>query len=196
MKKDLFDTIAPIYGLFYSYQKKAFQKALAELETQVDLQSCKKIIDIGSGTGALCSVLNQRGFEITGVDPAAKMLAVGKGKLENRGINFVQANVLDQLPFEDQSFDVSFSSFVAHGLKADQRKVMYSEMSRITRSLVIFYDYNEKRSLLTDVAEWLEGGDYFQFIKSVQSELLDNFQDCRVIPSGSYTAWYVCKARV
>lgn len=32
-----------------------------------------------------------------------------------------------------------------------------------------FHDYNKKRSLITDIAEWLEGGDYFNFINIAES---------------------------
>jgi len=94
---------------------------------------------------------------------------------------------------EDKSFDISISSYVAHGLKADERKTMYDEMSRITKDLVIFYDYNEKRAALTDIVEWLEGGDYFNFIKVVQTEMKEYFGDVRVIDVTKRGALYVCE---
>lgn len=191
-KNSVFDLIAPIYGLFYDYQKKHFNEALDELQKKLDFSGYKEIIDVGCGTGALCSVLNQRGFNVTGVDPVQKMLNIAMEKGENRAIEFIRANALERLPFQDKSFDVSIASYVAHGLKGYERKIIYNEMSRITRHRVIIYDYNEKRSVLTDTIEWLEGGDYFNFIKEARPELGANFRDVNIINVGLRAAWYIC----
>lgn len=191
-KKSVFDLIAPIYGLFYNYQRKHYNAVLDRLQNKLDFSAYKNIIDIGCGTGALCSVLNQRGFVVTGVDPVRKMLGIAMGKQENTEIEFIQANALERLPFEDKSFDVSIASYVAHGLKGYERKLMYDEMSRITNHLAIIYDYNEKRAVLTDTVEWLEGGDYFNFIKEAKSEMTDSFGDVRIIDVDLQASWYIC----
>ena len=142
----------------------------------------------GCGTGALCSALSQRGFLVTGVDPALRMLNVGGRKQENSTINFVQANALERLPFADKSFDVSIASYVAHGLKDYERKILYAEMNRITKHLIIIHDYNENRSALVDFVERLERGDYFNFIKVASSEVKEHFSGVRVSPRA---AWYI-----
>ena len=144
-KMETFDWIAPIYSLFYTYQKRHYSAILAKMEKEVHLSSYQTIIDIGCGTGALCSVLNQRGFVVTGVDPARRMLSVGARKSENDMVKFVQASALEKLPFADKSFDVCIASYVAHGLKRHERKIMYAEMNRITKHLVIVHDYNENK---------------------------------------------------
>lgn len=48
---------------------------------------------------------------------------------------------------------------------------MYDEMNRITKQIIIIYDYNENRELTTDIAEWLEGCDCFSIIKTIKYEL-------------------------
>lgn len=191
-KSSVFDLIAPIYGLFYDNQKKHYSEILDRLQKEMEFSKYRKVIDVGCGTGALCSVLNQRGFAVTGVDPAKKMLRIARRKQENATIEFVQANALEGLPFEDKSFDVSFASYVAHGLKGHERKTMYAEMSRITKHLVIIYDYSGKRSVLTSAIEWLEGGDYFNFIKVVKPELRDSFYDMSAIDVALRGALYIC----
>ena len=104
------------------------------------------------------------------------------------------------MPFGDKSFDVSIASYVAHGLTADERKLMYAEMSRVTEKWVIIYDYNKKRSLLTSFIEWLEGGDYFHFIRDAEPEMKDCvsemktcFSDVKVINVDVMANWYICK---
>ena len=69
-------------------------------------------------------------------------------------------------------------------------------MSRLTKHEVIFHDFNTKRKWATDVAEWLEGGDYFYFIQHVKEELLENFQKVEVIEVDDQAAWYVCTPRL
>lgn len=191
-KNGVFDLIAPIYGLFYDYQKRNYKKVIDGLQDELNLSTYKNIVDVGCGTGALCSVLNQRGFSVTGIDPARRMLSIAAKKQENGAIKFIQASARQRMPFESSSFDVSIAAYVAHGLKEYERKIMYAEMSRITKFFVIICDYNENRSMLTNVAEWLEGGDYFNFIKKTKTEMKESFRDIRVIDFGLRTAWYIC----
>ena len=195
----LFNAIAPVYGLFYNKQKKRYREVLNSVAAQLDLASYKSILDVGCGTGALCSILNERGLSVTGADPAENMLAVARRQPENANILFLQANALEQLPFADQSFDLSIASYVAHGLQKSERIKLYSEMRRVTKSRVIIYDYNQKRSLMTSFVEWLEQGDYFQFIKNPKIEMEDCvsemskcFSEVSVIEVDKRANWYIC----
>ena len=195
----LFNSIAPIYGLFYERQKKRFFEVIEGVNKELDLQEFKTILDVGCGTGALCSVLNEMGMEVTGIDPAEKMLRIARKKPENRTVRFARANVLEGLPFEDKTFDIAIASYVAHGMKQEDRKRMYAEMSRVTKHKVIIYDYNEKRSLLTTVIEWLERGDYFHFIRNAESEMKncaselgECFSEVKVVTVDERAAWYIC----
>lgn len=195
----LFNIIAPIYVLFYYRQRKRFSEVLKRIKNELDLTSYETIVDVGCGTGALCSVLFENGLSVTGIDPAEKMLKIAMNKLENKGITFVLANVLEKLPFDDNCFDISIASYVAHGMGQNERKLLYAEMSRVTRSKVIIYDYNENRSLLTTIVEWLERGDYFHFIKNAESEMKSCvsemkacFSEVKVVNVDVRAAWYIC----
>ena len=195
----LFNTIAPIYGLFYNRQKKRYREVVSEVSIELDLTSYNSILDVGCGTGSLCSVLNERGLSVTGIDPARKMLSIAIRQPENKNIQFLQANALEHLPFADQSFDLSIASYVAHGLQKSERMKLYSEMRRVTKSKVIIYGYNQKRSLMTSLIEWLEQGDYFQFIKNPKiemencvSEIDKCFSDVKVIEVDKRASWYIC----
>ncbi len=200
MKKDkkentVFDTIAPIYGRFFDYQTKRYDAALDKIKSELDISGYHSIVDVGCGTGALCSVLNQRGLCVTGVDSSQRMLRIAEEKQKYAGIKFVNASVLEGLPFDDKSFDLSIASHVAHGLKESERGKMYAEMSRITKQLVIIYDYNQNRSPLTNILEWLERGDYFNFIRKVRQELKENFLEIKTIDVDIRASLYVCKPR-
>ena len=198
----LFNTIAPVYGLFYQKQKQRYREIVRHAARELNLIGNESILDVGCGTGALCSVFHEAGFSVTGVDPAQNMLAVAKRQPENEDIRFLQADALEQLPFADKSFDLSIASYVAHGLQKSERMKLYAEMRRITKVKVILFDYNQNRSLTTSLVEWLERGDYFRFIKnpkgemeSCVSEMEKCFSEVRVIDVDKRAAWYVCTPR-
>ena len=67
-----------------------------------------KILDIAAGTGASTRPLVDAGADVIAVDFSAGMINVGKKR--NRDIKFVQGDALN-LPFEDNSFDVTTISF-------------------------------------------------------------------------------------
>lgn len=196
----LFNVIAPIYGLFYKSQKNKFANIIEKVQGKLDITSFKTIIDIGCGTGALCSTLSEKGMKVTGVDSAKNMLEIAINKPENRDIKFVNASVLKTLPFADKTFDIAIASYVAHGLMPQERMTMYAEMSRVARNWVVIHDYNNKRELFTSIIEWLEGGNYFHFIKNAElemenclSEMKTCFSDIYVVNVGIRANWYICK---
>ncbi|MDD2190092.1 MAG: class I SAM-dependent methyltransferase [Eubacteriales bacterium] len=191
-EKNLFNKISSVYALFFKWQMRNYKSILDKAKNDIDLSIHQKVIDVGCGTGALCSVLDEYGFEVTGIEPAEKMIEIARNKASKK-IEFVQGNVLHGLPFEDKSFDMAVSSYVAHGLKARERLMMYKEMRRVSRHSVVLIDYNEKRSLIINVAEWLEGGDYFNFIKNVKDELKKQFGAIKLINTGKWSSTYICK---
>ncbi len=196
-KKDndnfLFNFIAPIYGLFYKSQKKNYLITINNMRSELNLSEYSNIIDVGCGTGALCSVLNKEGLQVTGIEPAERMLKIGAKKAENSAIKFIKCSTCSKLPFPDKSFDLSIASYVAHGLLPKDRKQLFLEMSRLSKHYVIIHDYNDKRAFFTNIIEWLEGGDYFNFIKTVQTELKEHFKTVRVVNVKKQAAWYICE---
>jgi ubiquinone/menaquinone biosynthesis C-methylase UbiE len=195
----LFNTIAPVYGLFYEMQKRRYGPVIDKASGAVDLASWDTILDVGCGTGALCAVLAEKGLSVTGVDPASNMLAVAKKHPESANIRYIHGNALEKLPFEDKSFDISIASYVAHGMQEPERRSLYAEMSRVTKNKVIIYDYNQTRSLRTSFIEWLERGDYFRFIKNTAAEMENCvsgmktcFSEVQAVGVDTRASWYIC----
>ncbi len=191
-KREIFGVIAPYYGLFFNCQVQYYQKILTKVSEEINWAKYSSIIDIGCGTGALCYVLSQRGLQVSGVDAEPKMLKIAGKRLRKTDVFLLQANVLEKLPFEDKSFDMAISSFVIHGMPSVERMVFYKEMNRIAKHVIIFHDYNENRAWLTNLAEWLEKGDYFNFIKRARTEMAASFKELRVIQVDKRAAWYIC----
>ena len=196
----LFNIIAPVYGLFYRMQRRHYAKIIQKISQTINLTEFETILDVGCGTGALCAALNDLGLNVTGIDPAVRMLTIARRKSDDQAIRFLEANVLETLPFADNSFDLAISSYVAHGLQPKDRKKMYAEMSRVAHKAVIIHDYNDRRSPLVSFVEWMEGGDYFRFIRQAEREMKNClvemtacFSDVKVIHVSKRANWYIGK---
>ena len=185
----LFDGIASIYGLFYGYQVRMYRRILAENPVCFGGTTCS-VLDIGCGTGALAAALSEKGFDVTGLDGSTRMIDVARRLNRHTTANFIVGNALE--PVEGR-YDVVVASYVLHGLPQPERLVLYETMKRLATHRVIIMDYNQRRSLLTSLIERLEGGDYFNFIRTAETEMRQVFPSIQVIQTGKRAAWYICE---
>ncbi|MFA5637552.1 MAG: class I SAM-dependent methyltransferase [Anaerovoracaceae bacterium] len=199
-KKGLFDKIAFPYSWFYSYQVSMFGDTLSRSKDVFNFSDYRTVLDVGSGTGAFCAVLKEMGLSVTGTDMSLEMIKVAKKK--NPSIEFVHSDATVGLPFPDKSFDIVMASYVAHGINKEERRELYTQMGRVAKEWVVIYDYNQKRSPLTSLVEWMEGGDYFNFIRHGRKEMEECrkemelcFSEVKVFDIGKRTALYLLKPR-
>lgn len=189
----LFGRIAPIYALFFNFQRRFHGRVFDRVAEQLELKSYRTVLDVGCGTGALCAVWHERGYDVTGVDREPKMIEVSRRKTRGMRVDFLAADVLQGIPFPDDSFDVVIASYVAHGLPPGERQLMHCEMKRLARHLVVLHDFNKVRSRLVDFVEALEGSDYVRFIETVHDEMTGHFHEVELIELGGRATWYVGK---
>lgn len=192
MSRNLFDSIAYAYNLFFRYQVRSFTTILSRAGRHIVVPPGARVLDIGCGTGALALCLHEMGYRVTGTDASPKMIGMARKNHRGTGVRFAVGNALEGLPFEDKSFDLVVSSYVAHGLTRTSRQVFYAEARRLAATQIIFQDYNKKRKLLSDTVEWLEGGNYFSFIQHAEEEMSGVFSSVDVHPFAAQVAWYIC----
>ncbi len=63
-----------------------------------------RILDLGCGTGLLCNAYAAKNHDVTGVDPSAAMLEIGRRKRHGREIEWVQSSA--QTYHSDKLFDL------------------------------------------------------------------------------------------
>lgn len=189
----LFDRIAKVYGWFFHRQQTGYEIALKKLGEVEDLSSVSRVLDIGCGTGALCSVFAKSGYQTFGVDSSQKMLQQAEKKTKGLNIDFQQASIVNDLPFENDSMDLVSASFVAHGLPNELRLKMLSDMNRISNHLVILIEFNQNRRWYIDLVEWAEQGDYFNFIKTIDFELSTIISSVKKVQLNDTSSIYICK---
>ena len=104
-----------------------------ELAEALDLRAGQKVLDVAAGNGNITLAAARRWCEVTSTDYVEALLERGRKRAEADGlaVNFRIADV-EQLPFEDNSFDAVVSTFGAM-FSPDQTSTA-SEMLRVCRS--------------------------------------------------------------
>lgn len=74
----------------------------------------KKVLDAGAGTGRLTKRLRENDADVTALDISPDMLRILKQKLHD--VEIVEAD-MEEMPFEDKTFDMVFSSLALVHLK-------------------------------------------------------------------------------
>jgi ubiquinone/menaquinone biosynthesis C-methylase UbiE len=111
----------------------AARRALVE---QAQLQPGQRVLEVGSGTGTLSTMIKKLypSVDVVGLDPDHKALARAQRKAarEKLAIHFDQG-FADALPYPEKSFDRVFSAFMFHHLSADERVPMLREGRRVLK---------------------------------------------------------------
>ncbi len=113
-----------------------YLSAVGRLIAETKLQDGESVLEVGCGTGVLCRWLARETSgrnPVSGMDVNTFFLREGAEIARREGVadvvNFREGSA-EQLPFEDHSFDVVFSSTVIQRVNAD---LMLPEMVRVAR---------------------------------------------------------------
>jgi len=144
-----FDRAADFYDRTRGFPQQVMEKVAQVLEDE--LKHCRLILDVGVGTGRFAEPLQNRGFEVVGVDISSKML---RKAINKKVKNLILADARD-LPFSDFSFDSSISVHALH-LITDWRTAL-REVVRVTRTALL--------SILVEGPETSPGDIYKELMK-------------------------------
>lgn len=185
----LFERIARPYAWFFHGQLRTYARCFEIGRSLLPDPAGRRALDIGCGTGAFTRALAREGWEVRGVDVARAMLE----RARTQGLSCDPGDALRGLAEPDSSFDLVTAAYVAHGLRREDRAKLFSEMRRLSRDTVLFHDYTADRSPLVTIVEYLEHGDYFNFIRTGLEELREAFPSVQILRVGAWSAWYVCR---
>lgn len=121
--------------------KKLMQQAKETEETRhplydrVGLKRCKRILDVGCGSGAITlDIAKNTNGKVFGIDISKKMIYKAKKVLEGYNIELRVGDVHD-LPFKDESFDLVVCNLLLMWVKKPQQVV--NEMARVSKKWVL-----------------------------------------------------------
>lgn len=134
---EMFDRIAHRYDLLnrvlsLGIDQRWRRKAVQALE----LPAAARVLDLATGTADLALLIARQGpgVRVVGLDPAERMLAVGREKTRKAGVDDrveLITGDAETLPFPDQSFD---GVTIAFGIRnVPDRPKALREMLRVTR---------------------------------------------------------------
>jgi len=153
----MFDGIAARYDLVNRVISLGIDQSWRQKTVRaIELATGHRVLDLATGTADLAVQVarTETSVSVVGLDPSAKMLAVGRVKVERaelgKRVELVQGDA-QALPFADQSFD---SVCMAFGIRnvPDRGKAL-REMARVTRpgGRIAILELSEPRSGLLGV---------------------------------------------
>jgi ubiquinone/menaquinone biosynthesis C-methylase UbiE len=119
-----FDRVAERYDTTRGLPDEVMKDILATFEKIMSRDTL--ILDAGVGTGRFALPLQERGFEVVGIDVSSKMLA----KAREKGVRNLFQGDLCSLPFMDSSFQFTLSVHVLHLIK--NWRCALGEIGRVT----------------------------------------------------------------
>ena len=144
-----------------------FQKYKHLLESRLLYETLKllakrkiKVLDVACGTGRMIETLGKSPLEIdyTGLDTSKAMTKILLEKAKKFGIGAkVKIGDATQMPFEDNSFDLSYTYHLTWHLPKELQEKIIREMIRVTKKdgYIIFDVLNE--NFLWEKIKWLFG---------------------------------------
>lgn len=185
----IFNLIAPVYGIIDKGTHGDFKKMADVLNGHVPLKG-RSVLDVGCGTGAWISNLNEYGLQkAAGADFTEKMLKIARQR--HPQMQFVLQNGENLSHFEDNAFDIVTATFVLHGMKAEKRSKVLHEMKRVARQQVVIHDYYGPTEPVARFFEFLEKSDYKNFKKQFATEMQTHFDQSTVLNGVKGRALYI-----
>jgi len=168
-----------ILAPFYDIVAAPFSGVRDRMVNFTGAQKGSKILDVATGTGQQAFAFAKKGCEVIGIDLSEAMLNVAKKKNKYRNAKFEIADATN-LPFEDNSFDISSISFALHEMPLSIREKVLKEMVRVTKpkGIIVIADYDLPKKKISKylvyyVTVLFETKYYKSFIKSDLEVLLN-----------------------
>ena len=129
------DFLTPIYDLGCSLMGlgRRFRYAIID---RLGITGAEKVLDAGCGTGALLMALKERYPSVSaeGLDPAESALEIAKRKSARNGLDIKwHHGFMEELPFEDDSFDIVVSTLAFHHIDPEKKLQALKECRRVLK---------------------------------------------------------------
>ncbi len=122
---------------------------------EMRLQPGMRVLDLGCGTGlfglAIAEYIGETGA-LDGIDLAAAQIEHGRNRAAQLQTPFTfHQSSIDELPFDDQTFDAAASAFTFHHVPPDVRRGAIREIARVLKPGGIFALVDISRPRLSPV---------------------------------------------
>lgn len=136
MYSDIFSKVYDAFG--WNYYPEAFGELLIKWIREQNMQ-VKTMLDLGCGTGVLCSIMQEHGIETHGMDLSHGMIAMAREKYPQ--IPFDQGNMITWKPEKSYDLVTSTCDAINHILDpGDVEKVMKNVASYVNPGGCFLFD--------------------------------------------------------
>lgn len=134
---DYYKRTATNYDSHFDNEDYGHNRAVQEMLSIISVTGSKSLLDVCCGTGRGVKAALDKGLDVVGVDISPDLLKTGVNEL---GIPSDRLRIADatQLPFEDNSFDVSCVFGALH--HAAMPSQIVKEMIRVSRRAIVISD--------------------------------------------------------
>jgi demethylmenaquinone methyltransferase/2-methoxy-6-polyprenyl-1,4-benzoquinol methylase/phosphoethanolamine N-methyltransferase len=102
------------------------------------VKSDDSVLDVGCGPGRLdvaAKAIVGRTGKVFGIDPSPEMIRLARRNAERAGADIdFRVGIAEELPYDNESFDVVMSSLVLHHIAEEGRQGALDEMFRVLKA--------------------------------------------------------------
>jgi SAM-dependent methyltransferase len=94
-----------------------------------------KLLDLGAGQGQDSRYFAKLGYDVTSTDISDSALKLSKKNADKDGLNikFIEIDIANKLPFEDNSFDIVYSHLALHYFTDEKTREVFQEIFRVLK---------------------------------------------------------------
>ncbi|MFC1900932.1 class I SAM-dependent methyltransferase [Chloroflexota bacterium] len=121
----------------WKHQYMHYDETLSRIIEKSSVRDSDVILDIGTGTGNLAIKFLEKGCEVIGLDPSARMLEMAESKAEKwqgKYKTYLCENPFVGIPFPGQTFDTIVATFSIHHVNDDEKRLSVMEMKRVSKT--------------------------------------------------------------
>jgi ubiquinone/menaquinone biosynthesis C-methylase UbiE len=126
--------LTPLYDLgHHVFGVQAIHREMIRL---ADARDGQRLLDVGCGTGNLLRSTGRQhpGVELVGMDPDPRALARAGRKNRRAGVAVqLDHGFAQELPYDEDAFDIVFSSLMLHHLDSTSKDSLLAEVHRVLR---------------------------------------------------------------
>ncbi len=148
----LFDGLCSIVGLGGKYRQRVV--AMLDIPPQK-----REVLDAGCGSGSLTIEVKRKfpNSVLSAVDADSRILEIAKKKAVTMQQEILfRKSFLQEMPFEDYSFDVVYSSLVFHHLNSDTKMRAMKEIYRVLKpkGKLVLIDFGQATGKILPILSW------------------------------------------
>lgn len=186
-----FSKAAKTYDQHAAFQRQVGQLLMDKLTHDL---SDLKVLDLGCGTGYFSQLLALRGAKVTALDLSEAMLTECQSRCESLLVSYIKGDA-EHLPFEDQSFDLIFSSLALQWCTQLQ-PLMFSLIKvlkpkgKLLYSTLLDGSLGELRAAWQQVDPKYHHVNQFHHFKSLEFAAFQSGASCTQLQTTEITLWY------